>query len=50
MVMVLPITPFVGGDLWRLEKKREQTGFERVGRTLAAHAFCIRWQPETAWA
>ena len=36
MVMVLPITPFVGGDLWRLEKKRGQTGFERVGRTLAA--------------
>ena len=39
MVMALPITPFVGGDLWRLEKKRGQTGFERVGRTLAVHAF-----------
>ena len=39
MVMVLLITPFVGGDPWRLEKKRGQTGFERVGRTLAARAF-----------
>ena len=33
MVMALPITPFVGGDLWRLAKKRGQTGFERVVRT-----------------